>query len=175
MGLTISLGLRRVRDLKNKLAECDARIRSSVLWQEESPPVWNFKDLTEQRTQLIEELCALKARIAKANAMTSIQLDGKEWTLSELVAVLAELKGEIALVTGFHTQNDEKRTETSSSWEPDEHDYSKRNKVTNTTVTMCALPTKKKAELIEQLKARFAVINDSVETVNHQTQLPAGS
>jgi len=175
MGLTISLGLRKVKDLKNKLSECDARIRSSTIWIEENPPVWKYEDLVKQRKQLVDELCALKARIAKANAMTSLQLDGRDWTLGELVAVLAELKGEIALVTGFHTQNEEKKVETSSSWEPDEHDYSKRNKVTTTTTTVCAVPTKKKAELIEALKARFAVINDSVETINHQTQLPAGS
>jgi len=172
MGLTISLGLRKVKDLKNKLSECDARIRTSVMWNADNDPVWDFKTLIEQRSQLIEELCTLKARIAKANAICSVELEGEDWTLAELVAVLAELKGEIALITGLHVQDQETKTETSKSWEPDEHDYSKRVKVETTTVTKCALPTRTKAELIEKLKAKFAMINEVVETTNHQTQLP---
>ena len=172
MGLTISLGLRKVKDLKNKISECDARIRTSVMWDAENEPVWSFKDLIEQRSQLIDELCTLKARIAKANALCVVELEGEDWTLAELVAVLAELKGEIALISGLRTQDQEKRTETSKSWEPDEHDYSKRVKVETTTVTCCALPTRTKAELIEKLKAKFAMINEVVETTNHQTQLP---
>jgi hypothetical protein len=175
MGLTISLGLRKAKDLKNKLSECDSRIRVATVWAEENPPVWQYEDLVKQRAQLVSELCSLKARIARANAMTLVLLDGQNWTLGELVAVLAELKGEIALISGLHVQDQEKKTETASSWEPDEHDYQKRHKVTTTVTTICSVTTKKKAELVEQLKARFAVINDEVETINHQTQLPAAS
>lgn len=171
MSMTISLALRKIKDLKGKIEETDGRLKQSTVWDEATPPVWKYEDLYLKKKGLVEELVALKSSVAFTNANTPLEFEGRIISLALGVILLSEIKGQIALMKGLPTCTDTKKVDRTVTWEPDEHDYSKRNKVETVTTTMCALTTAKKATEVDELKEQFQKLNDAVEMANSRTVL----
>jgi hypothetical protein len=166
--LTIAQALRRIKDIKGKVALHAKNAHASVTHKTESPPAYVFSAEWEKATSLTEEMIDLQARVSAANCRTMIDYEGKTRSLSWCTKKLAEIKGAIAwhetLASMVRAQ--EKTTEKEYAWVPRSGGSAEHTLVS--TEWTCHLPEGKRAARVEELQAKFAELNDLVETQNHR-------
>lgn len=165
--LTIAQALRRVKDIKGKVAKHIANAQGCVSHKTKDAPAYGFGREMEQAESLVSEMIDLQTRIGVANATTSFDYEGKRRTLLWCTKKLAEIKGSIALHEAFAVKAQDKVTEEEFEWVRKEDGTSAHVKVA--TEWTCHLPEAKRAERVAQLQAKFAELNDLVETTNHRT------
>lgn len=162
---TISQALRQVKKLKGRLAEATARASSAVSHQMGQEPAFSFNQSLEQANKLRGDLISLVAQIRVTNALTTIEHGGKRLTLTEAVAKLEDLKGEIAWFKGLLVKAQETVNET-------EWGYGDNGQRAQITVSWkCHFPEAKRAGEVERLQDIFDRLNDAVERANHATVL----
>jgi hypothetical protein len=164
-GFTVSQALRRTKKLKGRMGELTARATTSVSYLAEKKPAFGFKATRDEMAKVREDLIALETAIAKANATTSIDFDGKPMTLPEAIRRLQEFKSEMVWLSSLTLRNG---TERHRDTEYDQE--SGRTKlVTIETTYMSDMDEVERAKELDRLRDHFERLNDLVETANHKT------
>jgi hypothetical protein len=161
---TISQALRQVKKLKGRLAEATSRAAGAVSHVEGQTPAFTFNQSLEQANKLRADLISLVSQIRVTNALTTIEHNGKKLTLTEAVAKLEDLKGEIAWFKGLPVKAQDHTNETDWSYESGQ-------RVQVTVRWTCHFPEAKRAAEVERLQDIFDRLNDAVERANHATVL----
>lgn len=162
---TISQALRQVKKLKGRLAEVTGRASAAVSHQVGQKPAFTWVASLEQANKLRADLIALVSQIRVTNALTTFEHGGRKWTLTEAVAKLEDLKGEIAWFKGLPVKAQEQVNET-------EWGYGDNGQRAQITVSWeCHYPEAKRAFEVERLQDIFDRLNDAVERANHVTVL----
>lgn len=164
--MTISQALRRQKKLKGDLKSLLERAAASVTYDEKQPPAFSFADTLGQADTVREELIRVESAIRVTNAKTQIKWDGRDMSLSEATARLQEMKGRIAWLKELAIEAQLVTERTSVEWDDLGEKRAKIAKKFH-----CDLPEAKRANLIELEQNAFDGLNDTVETVNHQTQI----
>ena len=171
MTMTISQALRKINKLEGYMKEYRERAEKSVLYKVENPPAFMFTDSMEKMASTREELISLQTSVARTNAQSHIDWDGKKISLAYAIRTLSEYKSQLAWLKGSMLPVRSHR-ETESN-EIDFDDEGKRIK--HTQKWICALPETDRADLIEKLQNKFDALNDVVETTNHKLTLIEGT
>ena len=165
--MNVSQGLRRIKKLKGRMGELNSRAAASVSFEKTKPPAFAFRATREELAVVREELVTLEASVARANAVTEIEYDGKRLTLAEAIRRLQECKAEMTwlaallLRTGVEQQR--------------EHVYDEQSGRTQVVKIdreyVAELTEVDRAAELETLRERFERLNDAVEAANHRTPL----
>jgi len=168
MDMTISQAIRKVKDLKGKMAKHQSYAATSVLYAVKEPPAYAFKSELETIETLGKELLKLQTAIAVANATTSVDWNGQKVRLAWCVRRLEEIKGKIAWYEGLSVYA---QSESSvDSW--DYHDVGDKMERVKTEKKMkCDLPQAERDKITASLQDEFNKLNDVVETTNHRTSV----
>lgn len=163
--MSISQGLRRIKKLKGRMGELNARAAGSVSYEKGKPPAFAFQATRDELVTIREELVTLEASVARANAVTEIECDGKRLTLAEAVRRLQECKAEMTWLASLHL-----RTGVEQQREHVYDEQSGRSQVVKIDREYVAELTEvERAAELETLRGRFERLNDAVETANHLT------
>lgn len=165
--MTISQAIREVANLKGKIKDWTSRMQDAVFFLDENPAAFQLHQVREERNQCVERMVALSTAISVANATTTIEWQGKKIPLALAVRTLSEIKGLIDHVKMLPVRNQDKGVDVEKDYEYGED--GRRHQTKNEKPWTCALPTAKKAELTDQLQARFNKLNDAVEAANGKT------
>lgn len=168
MSQTISQALRRVKKIKGELKEALERAQSGVAYKTEDPPAFLFGPSYEKATALRTELVELETKIAIRNATTLVEFEGKQVPLVYVVKILKELKGQISWLDELKAFS---RSREITTQEEVGYDFETDKRVSKKIQYTCALPEAKRAELVDQVRARFDALNNLVENTNHRTVL----
>jgi len=162
---TVSQALRRIKELKGKVALVSRRMAESVCWVEPgNKPTYVFSALDEERDALVVELVVLKGRLAKTNTNTNIVADGKTMSIQTAVFAMAELKAEREMLGGLRIVEGEFKDHV------DGYDE-KGRPIYETKKHVAALGLLKRDEAVAALEKRITEINEVVEDANHRTAL----
>jgi len=165
--LTISQALRKIKDLKGKIARHSQNATSCVTHRTDDPPAYQFGAEWEKATVLVDEMLDLQTRVALANAGATFDYDGKTRTLTWATRKLVEIKGAIAWHQGLVVRAREKTTEESYDWVHKVGGGPERVRVA--VEHTCHLPEAERAARVQALENKFVELNDLVETMNHRT------
>jgi hypothetical protein len=165
--LTISQALRKIKDLKGKIARHSQNATTSVTHRTDSPPAYSFGAEWEKATALVDEMLDVQTRVAIANAKSTFDYEGKTRTLVWATKKLVEIKGAIAWHSGLDVRAHEKTTDESFDWVQKVGGGAERVRVS--VEYACHLPEAEKSARIQALETKFVELNDFVETMNHRT------
>lgn len=165
--LTIAQALRRVKDLKGKVAKHNTNASMNVTHKTKNSPAFAFGAEAEAAAVAVEEMIDLQTRIAVANAKTMVDVAGKTRVLSWCTKKLAEIKGAIAWYASLGIRAQDKTTEEELEWVHQAGSGPEHVRVS--TEYTCHLPEAARAACIQKLETEFAELNDVVETINHRT------
>lgn len=164
--MTIAQALRRIKDIKGRVAKHSLNAQQSVTYENQNPPAFDFATEWEKATLLVSEMIDLQTRIAVANARTMVSWEGRQVPLVWCTKRLAEIKGAIAWHEGLIVRAHEKTTEESYDWAP-----GAAGRVRVAKEFTCRLPEARRAEVIRALQDKFNDLNDQVEKTNHRTNV----
>ncbi len=165
--LTIAQALRRVKDLKGKVAKHNANALANVTHKTKNVPAFTFSIEVEASNAIVDEMIDLQTRISVANAKTTVDVGGKTRVLAWCTKKLAEIKGAIAWYASLGVRAQEKTTEEELEWVHQAGSGPEHVRVI--TEYTCHLPEAARAARVQKLEAEFAELNDIVETINHRT------
>lgn len=166
--MNIAQALRRIKQLKGQMAELTARAASVVSYQQGKEPDFKFGDVRGEIATVREELIRLEAAVARANATTTVEADGKRMTIAEAIRRLQEVKAEKAWLAGLRL-----RYGTEETFEVDyDPETGRPVRRKETVVWVSGLTEPDRVAQLKELQDRFDRINDAVETANHRTDLP---
>lgn len=159
--LTISQAMRVLKRLRGELAIAQQRMPASSSWQKGKEPEYKFGEITGERDRLSREVTSLHSRILRTNAATRLQDGDEEIYVSEAILRLAEIKGEISLLSGLNLRRGEVEREPVLNYHGDV--------VVNQPplVFESAMSERERDEKVKELKAHFEHLNDEVEKANH--------
>ena len=163
--LTISQALRRTKKLKGRMGELTARASASVSYLPSAKPAFDFKATRAEVEKVREELIALESSVAKANATTSIDFDGKSMTLAVAIRRLQECKAEIAWLTQLALRSGTERHREMGF----DQETGRNNFAYVEVVYVSDLTEVERVGELDKLRDRFERLNDLVETANHRT------
>lgn len=161
--LTIAQALRRIKKLKGQIAEHEQRAKAGVSYDVNKVPAFSYGDSVNAMFALQDEVVALEARVAVANAKKSVQDGTNKVSLAQAVRTLQELKGRIAFLKGLHLRNEVVQTRT-NDW--DDVEMKHINRLVETTFKS-DLSEKERDQQVRALQDRFDVLNNAVEEANH--------
>lgn len=164
--LTIAQALRRIKDIKGRVAKHGHNAQASVTHRTDNPPAYAFSAEWEKATVLVDEMIDLQTRVSIANSRTTVSWEGQTRTLTWCTKRLAEIKGAIAWHEGLTVRAQEKTTEETYDWTPGQ---SARVRVE--VEYTCHLPEQKRDERVRALQDKFNDLNDVVERMNHRTEV----
>ncbi len=169
--LTISQAIRKVNDIKGRLAKNHANASSSVLYLVKEQPAYSFKTELESAENHGRELLRLPTAIAVANATTHLEWEGKKIRLAYAVRRLEELKGQIKWYETLVVSAQSKKVDETYDYMvvAGSNDGPQRVKIEREW--KCELPEADRAKLVQKLQDEFNRLNDQVETVNHRTSI----
>lgn len=162
---TVAQALRRIKELKGRIALVSRRMAESVCWIEPgNKPPYAFSALDEERRALVEELVLLKGRLAKTNANTSIVADGRTMSIQTAVFYMAELKAERELLSTLNIVEGEFKDHTNTYDDKGRPIFEVKKRV-------AALSVIERDEAVAALEKRIAEVNEAIEDANHRTVL----
>lgn len=161
--MTIAQALRRIKKLKGQIAENEQRAKLGVSYDVSKVPAFRFQEAVDKMFATQNEMVALEARVAVANA-TAMVADGNQ-TISMALAIrtLQELKGRIAFLKGLHIRNETVK-DRQTEWDDAESKHIYR---TTETVFLSDLTEQSRDAQIQELQDRFEALNNAVEDANH--------
>jgi hypothetical protein len=176
--VSLAQALRYIAQLKADLAVWNVRRSLSSVTRVEtegkitSSAVYTFEECSAHVGALRKELTVWKTFLAQTNALTTVTVDEDSLSLTFLILMLDELKGEIAFYSSFKVGN------ASTVEQVDTQVYRRDSTgtsayVTVPVVTTYALDTRGKDETLQELKDRFAQLNGLLEATNHMTIVKA--
>jgi hypothetical protein len=161
---TVSQALRKIKELKGQLAQATLRMQTSVCWTEPgSKPPYEYKKLERVRYDLVVELVALKARLAKTNTLTNITVGDKTLSLQAAVFVLAEAKARIALLQSLPIREGEEKHLINYDLD--------RRPIYEMIKTLSALSILERDAAVAEAEKEINELNGIVEDANHRTAL----
>lgn len=162
--ITIAQALRRVKKLKGQIAEHMARAQQSVSYEKDKVPAFRFNEEVLAMKGAQNEMVDLQARIAIANAKATVMFDGEDYSHSEAIRILQEMKGEIAFLRSLSL-----RSETVKNREQD-FDEGKGTYVTRVTETtfVSDLSERERDTQVKTLQNAFEHLNNAIEDHNHK-------
>lgn len=165
--LTIAQALRKIKKLKGEIGIETQRAHSSISYVEGAVPDYNFKDSTNKRASLVEELLNLEEKVAVANAITKITFnDGVSLTLSGLIRRMQEIKSSISFYEALVLRKPEEISEYVYD------DNMNKNVVVKKVVQWKSdISVVEKDAAVKELKDRFDNLNNILETMNHSTKI----
>jgi len=171
MRMNIATALRRIKALKNTIGTLTVRMKSTVLFDADAAPAFDFEKTVVERETAVAEMLRLETLVAKKNA--TCRLDEGHGPLAiSAIRELQELKSRISLYNELPTQPREEKIVKSETVEWDyEHNPARRVKVEVHTRFLCKLPEAQKAVAVEGLKAQFENLNARLESFNHSTYI----
>lgn len=165
--MNISEALRKIKKLKGQLAIEDKRFASSISWQDDKLPVYNFAETEEAINQISSELVSLEAAVAHANAVTKVNFKDKEVSLAWIIRHLQEIKAKISKYESLHIRDETVET---SEYVYDE-DKDKNIRLKKFVVFKSAISERDKDKRVQDLKDDFESANKLLEEMNHKTIL----
>ncbi len=169
--MTISEGLHLRSNLKKKLGDLAARATSSVTYQSDKLPAFDFAEVTAQADRATSQLVDLEDRIARANAATTLpatwDTSQPRRSLTWAVRRLNQYKSEIAQCKALPCRAQEKTYEEERDYDAELSKY-----VIKRAEYTCKLPEARRAALLEDLQEKFDRLNAVVEHLDHVTVLP---
>ena len=164
--MTIAQALRRIKDIKGRVARHSSNAQQSVTHESSSPPAFDFATEWKTATELVDEMIDLQTRVAVANARTLVSWEGRQVPLAWCTKRLAEIKGAIAWHEALVVRAHEKTTDESYDWAP-----GAAGRVRIAKEFTCHLPEARRAEAVRALQDKFNDLNDQVEKTNHRTNV----
>lgn len=164
--LTIAQALRRIKDIKGRVAKHGHNAQASVTHRADNSPAYVFSAEWEKATALVDEMIDLQTRVSIANSRAMVDWEGKTRTLTWCTKKLAEIKGAIAWHEGLTVRAQEKTTEETYEWAQAQN--ARARVVVEYT---CHLPEQKRDERVRALQDKFNELNDVVERMNHRTEV----
>lgn len=167
--MTISQAIRKVKDLKGRIAKHQGYAASSVHYEVKNPPAYDFAAELRTVETMNVELLKLQTAIAVANATTSVEWNGGKVKLTWAIKRLEEIKGSIKWyeTLGVTSQTDS----VTESWEYQNDASGTLQRVRIEKPIKCDLPEAKRNETVQKLQDEFNRLNDVVETINHRTSV----
>jgi hypothetical protein len=164
---TVAQALRRIKELKGKIAQTTSRMQLCVSWVEPGPkPIYSFDELEKERMALTDELTDLKTRLIKTNSLTEIEMtnpDGKI-SIQEAIFVLAEVKAYREFLKSLLIKEGEAMKETG--------EYNALGHPVRVPVKICAaIGLRKRDDLIGRVEEQISKIHEVIEAANHRTDL----
>lgn len=166
--LTVSQTLRKIKDLKGRLAKGQANAAKSVLFLDSAKPAYEFKTELESSDNLSRELIRLQTALAVACATAPFEWEGRKTVLTWAVKRLEELKGQIKWFSELAVAAQAERID--ESWEYTYVD-GQNQRVRVLKKTTCSLPEADRDKRVRDLQDEFNRLNDQVETINHRTSV----
>lgn len=161
--MTIAQALRRVKKLKGQIAEHEQRAKAGVSYDVTKKPAFEYTEAVTAMFQLQDEVAALEARVAVANATGTVKDGDKTVSVALAIRTLQELKGRIAFLKGLNLRSETVQNRT-NDWDDVEMKHISR--VTTTTFAS-DLSEKDRDSQVKALQDRFEVLNNAVEDANH--------
>lgn len=161
--MTIAQALRRIKKLKGQIAEHQQRAVAGVSYDVTKVPAFRFQEAADAMLTIQDEVVALEARVAIANATSTVTDGDKEVPMALAIRTLQELKGRIAFLKGLHLRNE---TVKDRQQEWDDVEMKHVNRVTETTFKS-DLSEQDRDRQVRDLQNRFEVLNNTVEDANH--------
>lgn len=162
--MTIAQALRRIKKLKGQIAENEQRAKIGVSYDSSKVPAFRYSEAVEKMFALQDEVIALEARVAVANANGKVNVLGEgDISLAQAVRTLQELKGRIAFLKGLHLRSETVK-DRSQEWDDTEMKHITR--VTE-TVFVSDLSEKDRDMQVKHFQDRFETLNNAVEDANH--------
>ena len=165
--LTIAQALRKIKELKGKLAKHSANAAACVTHKTKQVPAYGFSAEVEVASVVVDEMLDLQTRVAVANAKTTIDWAGKPRPLAWATKKLAETKAAISWHQNLNVRAQAKTSEEEFDYVRNANGVAEHVRVE--TEFTCHLPEVEKAARIQKLETQFADLNDLVETMNHRT------
>lgn len=165
--MTISQALRKIKNLKGQIAESLDRARCAVSYDITKVPAFPYKVAVDLMFATQDEMVALEARVAKANATSTIKDGEATISLAQAVRTLQELKGRIAFLKGLHLKSETVKERT-QDWDDLEMKHIAR--VTETTF-VSDLTEQDRDQQVKAFQRRFEELNNTVENANHQVKV----
>jgi hypothetical protein len=165
--MTIAQALRRVKEIKGQVGKHVHNAQHCVTHKSKDKPAYTFGAEMEKAESLVGEMIDLQTRIGAANIKATVDFEGRSRSLLWCTKKLAEIKGSIALHEGFAVRAQEKTSEEDFEWVRKEDGQTAHLRVA--TEWTCHLPEAARAARVAMLQAKFAELNDLVETMNHRT------
>lgn len=167
--MNIATALRRIKALKNTIGTLTARMKTTVLYDADAAPAFEFKKTVAEREAAVSEMLRIETMVAKKNATERLD-EGHGPLAIAAIRELQELKSQIALYNELPTQPRAEKIVKSETIDWDyEQETPRRVKKEVHTRFLCALPEAEKVARIESLKAQFEQINARLESLNHST------
>lgn len=162
---TVAQALRRIKELKGKIAQVTTRLQQSVCWTEPGvKPIYDYHALYKERESLVTELVDLKARLVKTNSLTEVTFGTTTLTMQQAIFALSEIKATREFLRTLSIKEGEGRGATG---EYDEHGHPKYVVVK----LLAAIGLKARDELVEKLEKQITELHELIETENHRTVL----
>jgi hypothetical protein len=165
--LTIAQALRRIAKLKGEIAEHEARMKAGVSYVKEEIPAFRFADERVALVSAKAEMLALQSRVAIANALNSVEIEGVQMPLAFAIRTLEELKGEIALLKSLNLRSETVKERT-QEWNDEKMDTVIR---VNEVTWVSDLSEQDRAADIKKIQNRYETLNNLVEDANHRISL----
>ncbi len=162
---TVSQTLRRVKKLKGRMAELQARAASVVHYETTKKPDFDFDALRKDLAKVRDELVGLKGAIDVANATAKVKFGDRDIPVAEAVTRLQELKAELAWLPTLHLRYG---VESQAETDYDEATGRPVRRTREVTYVSGLTEPQRVAEL-ERLRDCFDRLNDAVERSNHVT------
>jgi uncharacterized small protein (DUF1192 family) len=165
--MTIAQALRRIKKLKGLIAENEQRAKAGVSYDVTKVPAFRFRESLDKMFALQDEMVALEARVAIANATATVQDGDRVVSMALAVRSIQELKGRIALLKGLHLRNETVK-DRQTEWDDNESKHITR---VSETVYMSDLTEQDRDSQIKSLQDHFEVLNNAIENVNHEVMV----
>lgn len=161
--LTIARALRCAKKLAGTIAERQTRLKASASWRDGQPTAFDFAVTLAEHDAAVDEMVSLRAKMARANALTVLEHRGHELTLAEAIRRVEELKGRAALLSSLTLTAGERREIV---------EYDDRNHPVYQTVRQVAVWTEaERATKVEAIRAQIEELVEAIEETNHRTRL----
>lgn len=161
--MTIAQALRRIKKLKGQIAEHHQRAVAGVSYDITKLPAFRYAEEVAAMLSLQDEMVALEARVAVANAIYTVVMDSQEVKLARVIRQLQELKGRIAFLKGLNLRNETVK-DRQTEW--DDNEMKHINRVSEITFRSDLSEASRDAQ-VRSFQDQFEALNNLVEDANH--------
>lgn len=166
--ITISQAIRKVKELKGKLAKAQGNAAGSMSYAVKEPPAYSFQAEIQNMTDLSKNLIRMQTAIARANANTMLRWEGHEVPLIWAVKRLEEIKGRITWLEALPVAAQSETVVETWEYQTFEDDL---KRVKSEKKMRCELPQAERDKAVQLAQDEFNRLNDVVETINHRTSV----
>ena len=173
--MRLSEALRARKQLKSKLKKYSERFVKNVSYISDKEPEFSFTDDLELYRQTTAELVQLEAKIAKANALRTVNVPDNwlerifrdQISLAEAIRWCSEIKSEITLINSLYLKSGSEKSK-ESVWDDNINKAVYREVE---TIWVSKMTEKQKDETISLLEEMFSSMDRVIERVNNSSTI----